>query len=259
MKALHHLTKEEAQALKGLFFDLDDTALSGSQLEQAAYTALFSLRDAGLRLIALTGRPASWGEVIARMWPVEAAIAENGAIAFRREGNRLRKLDTLSASLRKTTRSRLSELVTEAHTALPDLVAADDVQGRISDYTFDIGEHERAEERTIQKAQALASARGARTTRSSVHLHFTFDRADKATGALSYLGSLGEDTTSARRHFAFIGDSQNDASAFAAFHTSCGVQNLSGTFSLAPRFRTQNVASSGFCEFSERLIQLRMS
>jgi HAD superfamily hydrolase (TIGR01484 family) len=258
MKSLEQLTTKEARALNGLLFDLDDTALDEGRLAERTYSTLFSLRETGLRLIALTGRPASWGEVIARMWPVEAAIAENGAIAFRRDGKRLLRLDTLPAARREDCRYRLAQLIEETRKALPNLYPADDVEGRISDYTFDIGEHERPEESTIREAQALAHAHGAKTTRSSVHLHFTFDRTDKATGALAFLRSQGEDTTTARQSYAFIGDSQNDASAFAAFHTSCGVRNLSGSFSLPPRFRTKNAASDGFYEFSQRLIQLRM-
>src|SRR5690606_29031989 len=109
---------------------------------------------------------------------------------------------------------------------VPALVPADDVDGRVSDFTFDIGEHERASEETIATARAIAAGAGARTTRSSVHLHFTFDRSDKATGALAYLRSTGDDETRARQHFAFIGDSENDAPAFAAFSCTIGVANV---------------------------------
>lgn len=259
MKTLSSLSAAEAQSLSGLFFDLDDTVLDEGKLSEQAYGALFSLKNAGLRLVALTGRPAAWAEQIARMWPVEAAIAENGAIAFQRQGRKVCRLDTLPISVRARSCLRLKELVSEARMSFPELVPADDVGGRVSDYTFDIGEHEHASESVIQNARALAHARGARTTRSSVHLHFTFDRMDKATGALSYLKDKGEDTTSARRRFAFIGDSENDAPAFSAFRTSCGVRNLSGSFSLPPQYQTQGRASAGFCEFSHHLIRLRIS
>ena len=109
----------------------------------------------------------------------------------------------------------------------------------------------------IQDAQSLAESWGARTTRSSVHLHFTFDRVDKATGALSYLQSQGIDATVARRRFAFIGDSENDAPCFNAFFTTVGVANLRGAFSLKPRYRTEERASAGFIKFAHRLCELR--
>jgi hydroxymethylpyrimidine pyrophosphatase-like HAD family hydrolase len=218
---------------------------------------LFALQASGLRLIALTGRPAAWAEQIARMWPVEAAIAENGALSFKRIGAQVHHLDTLDPEARALHRRRLDALVQQAKNELSALVPADDVGGRVSDFTFDIGEHQQAEEETIRAAQGLAHSAGARTTRSSVHLHFTFDRSDKATGALTYLRASGSDPTSALRRFAFIGDSQNDAPAFAAFHTTCGVQNLSGHFSIPPRYITHLSASAGFCAFGQRLIELR--
>ena len=54
MKPLASLSREEARALRGLLFDLDDTLLSHGVLTRAAYDALWDLKDAGLRLVAVT-------------------------------------------------------------------------------------------------------------------------------------------------------------------------------------------------------------
>src|SRR5690606_52511 len=112
-------------------------------------------------------------------------------------------------------------------------------------------------EETIQAAQEFAHRAGARTTRSSVHLHYTFERADKATGALGYLCRTGGDPTRGRQRFAFIGDSDNDAAAFAAFSHSVGVSNLRGHFSIPPRYLTERSTSRGFVEFAEILTHWR--
>ena len=64
MKALSSLSAEEARRLRGLLFDLDDTLLSHGVLTRAAYDALWDLRDAGLALVAVTGRPSGWGELL---------------------------------------------------------------------------------------------------------------------------------------------------------------------------------------------------
>ncbi len=257
MKPIQKLTSLEAKNLEGLFFDLDDTFLDEGKVSEAAYGALFRLKEAGLRLIALTGRPAAWGELIARMWPVEAAIAENGAVAYARHGARIVLVDSVDAQERTRRRSALSALAQSAQAQFPDLVPADDVSGRITDFTFDIGEHNVAKEDTIQAAREFAHRAGARTTRSSVHLHYTFDRADKATGALGYLTRTGGDPTRGRQRFAFIGDSDNDAAAFAAFALSVGVHNLRGHFSIPPRYLTDQSQSAGFVEFSQILTELR--
>ena len=66
MRDLSELTVDEARSLRGLLFDLDDTFLSHGLLTREAYGALWKLADAKLRLVAVTGRPSGWGEVVAR-------------------------------------------------------------------------------------------------------------------------------------------------------------------------------------------------
>ena len=259
MKNIFCLEKAEASALEGVLFDLDDTLLDHTRLSQAAYDALFRLRACGLSLIVLTGRPASWAELLVRMWPVDAAIAENGSVAYRFVNDSPVLLDTVSDQVRQARRERLGRLVNEVRRELPSLVPANDVQGRISDFTFDIGENCHMPEDVIARAIQLARRGGARTTRSSVHLHLTFDHMDKGCGALNLLTRLGHDSTSARRRFAFIGDSENDAAAFATFATTVGVANLKGTFSLPPKYLTLLPQSAGFCQFTDHLCGLRTS
>jgi len=53
------------------------------RLSADAYAALERLSQHGLRVIAVTGRPAGWCDMIARFWPVDAVIGENGAFYFR--------------------------------------------------------------------------------------------------------------------------------------------------------------------------------
>src|SRR5471030_636438 len=84
--------------LRGLLFDLDDTLLDHSQLSEAAYSALFRLREAGFESYAVTGRPAGWAAVIARQWPIDGAVAENGALAFVADARGLHTLDPVDAS-----------------------------------------------------------------------------------------------------------------------------------------------------------------
>src|SRR5215207_7895531 len=62
--------------------DIDDTITSEGRLTAAAYLALERLHDAGLKVIPITGRPAGWCDHIARMWPVDGVVGENGAFTF---------------------------------------------------------------------------------------------------------------------------------------------------------------------------------
>lgn len=68
--------------------DIDDTLTTEGQLGSEAYKALWDLRDAGLKVIPITGRPAGWCEMIARFWPVEGVVGENGGFYFRYAANK---------------------------------------------------------------------------------------------------------------------------------------------------------------------------
>ena len=69
----------DAAAIHTLITDVDDTITTDGLLTAAAYTSIEQLRHAGLRVIVTTGRPAGWCDHIARMWPVDAVVGENGA------------------------------------------------------------------------------------------------------------------------------------------------------------------------------------
>lgn len=260
MLPISELRQSEAAGLKGLLFDLDDTLLDHGRLSEKAYASLFSLQRSGLKLIALTGRPLSFADFIRRTWPVDGAIAENGAVGVHLNGKRIEIVDTVAPAERARRREQLESVRAQVQIEVPGLKLTDDAHYRLSDVTFDIGEHESPEESLVARAIAIAERSGTRTTRSSIHLHFSLDHYDKATGALRYLHScFGLDQTESLSKFAFIGDSDNDAPAFAAFRTSVGVRNLRLRASLAPRYRTSQPSGAGFVEFAEHLLTLRQS
>ncbi len=260
MKPLAALPAEEARKLRGLLFDLDDTVLSHGVLTRAAYDALWDLKGAGLVLVAVTGRPSGWGEVIARQWPIDAAITENGAVLVHREGMAIARVEACDATERRSRRIRLAQLVETVREIVPEARLTDDVDARVSDITWDIGERVRLPDERIELiAEAIRAAR-ARTTRSSVHIHATFDADDKATGTMRYLVSRGEDAGAARSRFAFVGDSPNDAACFAAFTTTFGVANIERhveRITVAPRYITPSTMGAGFAEIARALLELR--
>src|SRR6478609_9200533 len=241
--------------LRGLLFDLDDTLLDHSRLSEAAYSALFRLREAGFECYAVTGRPAGWAAVIVNQWPIQGAVAENGAIAFFADEDGLHAVDPVPVVERRGRQQRLSTLCAEIQNEFPELVPADDVSLRRTDYTFDIGEHQRVPKERVLALRRFAEARGASTLASSVHVHVSFDRADKAAGVVRLIHELSKrDPTAILSSYAFIGDSENDASCFAAFRQSIGVRNLSGRPTVPPRFITESARGKGFVEAADALI-----
>jgi HAD superfamily hydrolase (TIGR01484 family) len=262
MKPLHALTTEEARGLVGLFFDLDDTVLTHGRLERDAYGALWDLHGAGLKLVAVTGRPSGWGEVLVRQWPIDAAITESGPIVLVREGAVVRALDGASPEERRRRRIRLAAIIEAAAVAVPEVRLTDDMGGRRADVTWDIGETVRVPEDRIAILQRVIVEHGAWTTRSSVHVHATFDGEDKASGAVRFASTaFGEDAGAARFRWAFAGDSANDRSCFSAFRTTFGVANVKASLSalaVPPRYVSSAERGAGFVQIAAAILAARV-
>jgi len=258
MHPISAFDRNAAKSLVGVLFDLDDTLLDSGALGEDAYSSLHRLHEAGLVLLAVTGRPSGWGEVLALQWPVDGFVTENGAVAILKGEHRLRIIEEVDAAERKLRLENLAALVAAMKSAFPQLVDATDIAMRRSDFTFDIGEYNHVEESMVHSAMCFAKARGALTVRSSVHLHVTFDGSDKASGVVRLLHQqFGYDVTDARRLFAFIGDSENDESCFAGFHNTVAVANLRGQPTVSPKYVTTLERGRGFAEFARHLLQLR--
>jgi HAD superfamily hydrolase (TIGR01484 family) len=261
VKSPSSLTPDEARRLKGVLFDLDDTLLTRGQLTRAAYDALWRLHDCGLVLVAVTGRPSGWGEVLARQWPVAGCVTENGAIAIARDGSGIARYDACDESERQRRRLRLTALVERVQMAIPDAHLSDDNEARRSDVTWDIGERVKLSADRVRAIASEIERAGASHTQSSVHLHATFDTDDKASGALRFCSRvLGTDPAAALTQFAFIGDSANDAPCFNSFRLTFGVANVRtsmGRFTVAPRYVATRAMGEGFAEIASEILVKR--
>jgi HAD superfamily hydrolase (TIGR01484 family) len=257
MKPLHTMSVAEATRLRGLLFDLDDTFLDHGRLTLPAFEALSNLASAGLRLGVVTGRPAGFGQVLVRQWPIDFAVTENGGVAFVNERGRARCSDRHGPAERRRQRERLGGVAEEIGRRF-ELWPSEDNLWRLGDYSLDIGEFVRPDPNSVREAERFARAHGVHTVRSSIHLHLSYSGEDKASGAVRVLQeSFAEDPSASLGRYAFIGDSENDAACFAAFHTTIGVANLSGRPSLGPRYITDEARAEGFREAAEVLLRLR--
>lgn len=256
MRPLALLDRDEARGLVALATDLDDTVLDHGALAKDTYAALCDLAASGLPIVVATGRPLGWAEVVARTWPVAAALAENGAAAAVNEGGR-----TVRITRDPSEPGRLAALRDEIQAAFPDLRTTDDARLRETDVTFDVGEYTKVAPDVVLAVTGFARARGAVVSVSSVHLHVSFSPSDKASGIVWMARRLfGLDETRARRCVAFAGDSGNDAAAFAGFRTTFGVANVAPhlrTLTLAPRYVSAASRGAGFAEICRALLGAR--
>ena len=65
MQPLSSYTKPYG-GVRFLLTDIDDTITAGGKLGASAYSALWRLYDAGVKVIPVTGRPAGWCDMIIR-------------------------------------------------------------------------------------------------------------------------------------------------------------------------------------------------
>ncbi len=258
MKPLAGLSAQEARGLVGVFFDLDDTLLTHGVLTRSAYSALWDLHEVGLLLVAVTGRPSGWAEVFVRQWPIDGAVTENGAAWVLRRGNGV-EVEIRDGGAAED--GRLAALVRAAGADVPAAKLADDVHARRTDVAWDIGERERLPEKEVAALAALVLAHGARTTRSTVHLHATFASDDKASGAVRFARArFGHDPGEVVFRWAFAGDSPNDGPCFSAFHSTFGVANVrahAGRLSVPPRYVAAQERGEGFAEIARAILGAR--
>lgn len=251
MHPLAQLAADRPAPLRGVFTDIDDTLTHDGAVVPEAYAALVRARAAGLRVVLVTGRPAGWAEVLASVWPVDAAIAENGGIAYLRRGRQLERLYFADADPAADA-ARLAALSTEVLAALPFARRTDDATLRITDVAFDVGERLQLPVDQIAELTARCRARGARTIVSSVHAHACFHDADKAQMSARVAAALwGEPADVVAADYAFVGDSPNDQAAFAFFATSIGVANVAryaAALAPPPRYVTPSAYGHGFAE-----------
>src|SRR3954462_10969401 len=129
-------------AIRFVLLDIDDTLTTEGHLTAAAYAALEDLSRHGLRVIPVTGRPAGWCDLIARFWPVDAVIGENGAFYFRydHQARIMTRRFWLSDEEREAAGRRLARLGDEIVAALPRTRIAADQPFRVADLAIDFAE-----------------------------------------------------------------------------------------------------------------------
>jgi HAD superfamily hydrolase (TIGR01484 family) len=94
MKPLSSWPQSARAKIVGVFTDIDDTLTTEGAITPDALQALQDLKAAGLMVIPITGRPVGWSIPFASTWPVNAMVAENGAVALLHDAtqNQVRKI-----------------------------------------------------------------------------------------------------------------------------------------------------------------------
>jgi HAD superfamily hydrolase (TIGR01484 family) len=280
MRPLADWSREDRRQLIGVFTDIDDTLTTEGAITPEALQALGALKAKGLHVIAITGRPIGWCAPFARgdaaqgllPWPVDALVAENGAVAFCLPNLQINKLESnndvleqLSKIYQQHPQTRAENFI-KMHTVaaqvlleVPGANCALDSAGRETDIAIDHSEFTHLSPGEIAQVVAILQNAGMNATVSSIHINGWFGAHNKLEGARWIVQTLfGRDLDAERQRWAFVGDSTNDQLMFEHFEHSIGVANVrrfEAALAHKPRFITPSERGAGFAEVAAAILQ----
>jgi HAD superfamily hydrolase (TIGR01484 family) len=254
----------QAARIHTLITDVDDTVTTDGMLTADAYAALERLQRAGIRVIVTTGRPAGWCDHIARMWPVDAVVGENGAVCFWYDRSKrvLAARHSLAGEQLQANKDRIAAVAQEVLRQVPGTALASDQFCRLYDLAIDYCEDvPRVSEEGVGEIVRIMEEAGMTAKVSSIHVNGWFGNHDKLSMSRTLIRELwGIDLDRDRAHFMYAGDSPNDAPMFGHFPFSVGVANVrdfEGKMEALPKYVTQGRSGEGFAELASLLIKMR--
>lgn len=255
---------QKAKDLLGLFFDIDDTFTTHGKIFPEAYQALWSLKASGLAVVPITGRPAGWCDHIARMWPVDGVVGENGAFFFwyDQDQGRLLKRYMDSEKVRRETRKRLDAIKKEVLASVPGAALAGDQSYREADLAIDYAEDVPALGwDLVERICDVFKRHGAKCKVSSIHVNGWFGDYDKLKMTRIFVRERWSiDLEEKKDRFLFCGDSPNDEPMFRYFPYAVGVRNLlrfSDRMECMPAFIADHDGGQGFAQIASAILALR--
>ena len=262
--------------LLGILTDIDDTLTTDGAITPDALQALGALKASGLHVIPITGRPVGWSEPFAATWPVDAIVAENGAVALQRSADvfdqnsplpnhskreQLSKIYQQDAATRAANYANMQQVLAQIEREVPGARRATDSPGRETDIAIDHSEFTHLPQEAIDHAVRLMRAAGMNATVSSIHINGWFGAHNKLEGARWIVRELwGRDLDAEMNRWVYVGDSTNDQVMFEHFPHSVGVANIARfvpQLTHRPRFVTQGERGAGFAEVARAVLAAR--
>ena len=276
MSPLAQWPGSEQAGLIGILTDIDDTLTSDGAITPDALQALAALKAAGLHVIPITGRPVGWSEPFAASWPVDAIVAENGAVALlpavknngqidlnslssKRE--QLSKIYQQDAATRSANYARMQAVLAQIEREVPGALRTTDSNGRETDIAIDHSEFTHLPQDAIDHAVRIMRDAGMNATVSSIHINGWFGAHNKLEGARWIVRELfGRNLDAEIDRWVYVGDSTNDQVMFEHFPHSVGVANIARfvpQLTHRPRFVTQGERGAGFAEVARAVLAAR--
>lgn len=263
-RPLSQSSAETWSAVRGVFTDIDDTLTTAGRITADVFDAMERLRAAGLLVVPITGRPAGWCDMIARQWPVDAVVGENGALYYRYDQSARRMLRGYADSpdILATNQERLSDIRDEILRSVPGSAVSADQAFRVADLAIDFCEDvEPLDGGRVQRIVDIFTAHGATAKVSSIHVNGWFGDYDKLTMTKTLMSEqFSVDLDAHKELYTFAGDSPNDAPMFRYFPNAAGVANLwefLDQCDAAPAWITPSARGTGFIELVDHILANR--
>ena len=263
---IEKLRSDVAEGFVGVFFDIDDTFTTCGRIPACAFDALWRLKERGMKVVPITGRPAVWCDHIARMWPVDGVVGENGALYFwlDEKERKLKKVFLDSQETREANRKRLLRIGEEILARVPGTAIASDQLYREADLAVDYCEDVvPLSTEDVEEICRIFSSHGATCKVSSIHVNGWFGRSDKLGMTKRFVRERwGMDLDDTKERFLFCGDSPNDEPMFRYFPHSAGVGNVlrfADQMKYLPEFVASRDGGEGFAEIMGVILEGRKS
>jgi len=261
MKNLSTMSSTQLDNIKFILTDIDDTLTTEGRLKSDAYEAMERLSNKGYKVIPVTGRCAGWCDHIARMWPVDGVVGENGAFFFSYDhvNKKMNNLYSQTEEERRENFKLLHEIKDTILRSVSGAAVASDQDYRITDLAIDFAEDvPKLPQHKIDEIVQIAEQNGAVAKISSIHVNCWIGNHNKLSTSLKILKeSFGLNDTEIQNNAVFIGDSPNDSTMFGFFKNSVGVANvidLINCIENPPKYIATEFSGDGFIELANLII-----
>ncbi len=266
MLPLHKIPTHICQNLVYFFMDIDDTFTSNGKITAEAYQALWDLHTCGVKVVPVTGRPAGWCDMIARFWPVEAVIGENGAFYFsyQNQTKTMIRKHFQTESDRLKGKFLLNILQDRVLKEIPGCAISADQPFRIADLAIDYCEDVPAlSQESVEHICAIAKSLGLNYKISSIHVNCWYGNHDKLSCLKNFLQDFaGESMERLQQKIMFVGDSPNDEPLFSALDHSIAVANIHEFLPQMihhPTYIAEKYSGDGFQEIVHHILKKRFN
>ena len=124
--------------------------------------------------MAVTGRPAGWCDLMARWWPIDAVIGENGAFFYSKISGKIVRKTFHKMDLLSEYQGRLNSLFEKLLKKYPSLNLAADQSFRHFYLAIDIDEEVHVSREVAVDIVRICESEGARAAISNIHINIWF-------------------------------------------------------------------------------------